>query len=266
MISEKSQHTVRIDPKKPVLPEGWPRYIAHRGASTLAPENTLASFALARKLGCQGIEFDVHLCKSGELVITHDHYLDRIAGIHSRIEDLNYDDIQHIDVGSFFNSLFPDLANPAFSSERIPTLDDLLESVGPHMFLDIELKLDTLHGNALAQKTAECLLKHNRKNCIISSFHPLAILAYKKYGTHSTAAIYCDDSSVPFFMRHRECLYLSGADIKKPSFEVALKSQDFECGKKPVIVWTVDSPVQADMLLKSRVSSVITNRIQDFLK
>lgn len=254
-----------ISEKKHVLPEGWPRYIAHRGASTLAPENTLASFALARKLGCQGIEFDVHVCKSGELVIVHDHYLDRIAGIHSRIEDLDYDDIRRIDAGSFFNLLFPDRANPTFSSERIPTLDDLLETVGPLMFMDIELKLDTLHGDALAQKTAECLVRHNRKNCIISSFHPLAIRSYKKFGTHTTAAIYCDDPSVPFFMRHRECLYISGADIKKPSFEVALRSPDFECGKKPVIVWTVDSPIQADMLLKGGVSSVITNRIQDFL-
>lgn len=248
-----------------ILPEGWPSYIAHRGASTLAPENTLAAFDLARKLGCRGVEFDVHLCKSGELVVTHDHYLDRISGVHARVEDLDYGDLAAFDIGSFFKTLFPDNADKDFSGERIPTLDMLLETVGPDMFLDIELKLDTMNGNALAERTARCLARHNRKNCIISSFHPLAILAYKKYGIHKTAAIYCKDPSVPFFMRHKECLYLSHADIKKPALDVALESPDFECGKKPVIVWTVDSKPDAKKLLAGGVSSIITNRIQDFL-
>lgn len=247
------------------LPEGWPRVLAHRGASTLAPENSLASFSLARSLGCAGIEFDVHLCKSGQLVVTHDHYLDRIAGFHARVEELDYDDLRQIDTGSFFNALFPALANSAFSSERIATLDMVLETAGADMFMDIELKLDTLSGSALARSTAECLARHKKQNCIVSSFNPLAIRAYKKFGPHRTAAIYCPYDSVPFLMRHRECLYLSGADIKKPARETALGSKRFETGAKPVIVWTVDSRAEADRLLTGGVSSIITNRIQDFI-
>ncbi len=248
------------------LPEGWPRYLAHRGASTLVPENTLAAFAEARRLGCQGIEFDVHLCKSGELVVTHDHWLDRIAGVHVRIEDMSYADLKHIDTGSFFNLKFPGQANHSFSAERIPTLDMVLETVGAAMFLDIELKADTLACDDLARATATCLQRHSKMNCIISSFHPLAIRAYKKCGSHATAAIYCPYDSVPFLMRHRECLYLSGADIKKPALETALGSQRFETGRKPVIVWTVDSAGDASKLLEGGVASIITNRIQDFIR
>ncbi len=248
------------------LPEGWPVYIAHRGASTLAPENSLAAFAEARRLGCRGIEFDVHLCKSGELVVTHDHWLDRIAGMHSHVEDMDYAEIRQIDTGSFFNLKFPDRANPSFSAERIPTLDMVLETVGADMFLDIELKSDTLACDDLARATAGCLDRHGKRNCIVSSFHPLAIRAYRKFGAHATAAIYCPYDSVPFLMRHRECLYLSGADIKKPAIETALGSRRFETGRKPVIVWTVDATGDADTLLGGGVASVITNRIQDFLK
>jgi glycerophosphoryl diester phosphodiesterase len=249
-----------------ILPENWPLYMAHRGASTLAPENTLAAFALAGKLGCRGIEFDVHLCKSGELVVAHDHYLDRIAGIHSRIEDMTYDELKKVDVGSFFNAKFQDRADGRFSAERIPTLDMLLETVGAGMCLDIELKVDTLSGDALAEATARCLKRHKRTNCIISSFNPFALRAYKKYATHKTAAIYCPHKSVPFYMRHRECLYLSGADIKKPSLDIALKNRSSETGAKPVIVWTVDSEQDARTLFERGVAAIITNRIQDFLR
>lgn len=246
------------------LPEGWPVYIAHRGASTLAPENSLEAFSKARRLGCRGIELDVHLCKSGELVVTHDHWLDRIAGVHARVEDMDYAELKQIDTGSFFNFKFPGAANPAFSAERIPTLDMVLETVGAEMYLDIELKADTLSCDGLARATAACLERHGKRNCIVSSFHPLAIRSYKKFGPHATAAIYCSYDSVPFLMRHRECLYLSGADIKKPAIETALGSGRFETGRKPVIVWTVDASCDADALLAGGVASVITNRIQDF--
>ena len=246
------------------LPENWPVYFAHRGASTLAPENSLAAFALAKKLGCRGIEFDVHLCKSGELVVTHDHFLDRIAGIHSRIEELSLAELSEVDIGSHFNKKFPDNADPGFSGERIPTLDMLFDTVGEDMCMDIELKMDRICGDSLARAVAAFLKKRNKKNCIISSFHPLVLRSYKKYGSHKTAAIYCPYDSVPYFMRHRECLYLSGADIKKPALETARGSQKAETGEKPVIVWTVDSGEDAENLLSKGVSSIITNRIQDF--
>lgn len=261
MISSKSRKTNHTN----ILPEGWPTYIAHRGASTLAPENSLAAFGLTRKLGGKAIELDVHLCKSGELVVTHDHYLDRIAGCHLKIEELDYSELLKIDTGSFFNKKFPEQANASYSNERIPTLDMVFETAGPEMYFDIEMKVNAHSYDELAQATALCLGRHNRNNCIVSSFHPLALRAYKKYGTEKTAAIYCSYKEVPFIMRHKECLYLSCADIKKPSFETAFKSQKFETGRKPVLVWTVDSTSVAQTLLENNVSSIITNRIQDFL-
>lgn len=251
-------------PTVPILPENWPRVIAHRGAPTLAPENTLASFALARELGCRAVELDARLCKSGEIVVSHDGWLDRTAGVHVRLEDLSLGDLSGIDVGSFFNALHPERSRAEFSRERIPTLDEVLETVGPEMCVDIELKAD-FAGVRLARAVAACLARHGRKNCIVSSFNPFALLAYRASGPHRTAAIY-SPSGVPFCLRHRECLYLSGADIQKPERTIALPSGTFGTGKKPVIVWTVDSVAEAKRLLAGGVSSVITNRIQDFVE
>ena len=58
------------------LPEHF-RAIAHRGASGLAPENTLAAFALAAELGATDVELDVQLSKDGEVFLCHDDTLDR---------------------------------------------------------------------------------------------------------------------------------------------------------------------------------------------
>lgn len=259
----KNTKTTTMD--STVLQSNWPRIMAHRGACTLAPENTLSAFKKARELGCKGVELDVHLCKSGELVVTHDHWLDRIAGVHRRIETLSYDEISELDAGSHFNRKFPDLAEKIFSQERIPLFEHVLETLGPEIFIDVEIKLDTFCPRPLVESVAKMLKRHNRTNCIVSSFNPLALRAYRFFGAHATAAIYCQDKSVPFFLRHKECLYLSNADIKKPALEIALKGAGFETGTKPVIVWTADDKKTIDTLFSAGVSSVITNRIQDFL-
>ena len=262
--SENSQPGA-ISNYEQILPEGWPVFLAHRGASSLAPENSIAAYKTAKKLGAQGIELDVHLCKTGELVVTHDHWLDRIAGVHLKIESSSFAELSSIDIGSFFNTLHPDQADESFASERLATLDTVLETVGPDMYLDIELKSETVTCTPLAKAVATCLDRHAKKNCIISSFNPFALRAYRKYGTHAIAAIYDTGEKTPFYLRHREALYFSRADIKKPSVDIALGTLLHETGEKPVLVWTVDTRTVAAKLLAEGVTGIITNRIQDFI-
>lgn len=248
------------------LPADWPRILAHRGASSLAPENTLPAFDMVRQIGARGVELDIHRCMSGELVVVHDHWLDRICGQHLHVESLTLTELRELNAGSHFNRSFPAQSCAEFSRERIPLFEDVLETLGPDIFLDVELKLDGLNARPLAEAVAAMLARHNRNNCIVSSFNPLGIRTYRKYGPHATAAIYCNDSSVPFFLRHRECLLFSNADIKKPAYEIALTSAGFETGTKPVIIWTVDDQVSVKQLLTAGVTSIITNRIQDFVQ
>ena len=71
-----------------ILPgEKQPYLFAHRGCSKDAPENTLAAFELARQRGMPGIELDIHLCKSGELIVTHDDNLRRVTGADIAVEE-----------------------------------------------------------------------------------------------------------------------------------------------------------------------------------
>ena len=70
-----------------------PLIIAHRGASHLAPENTLTAFHLAKTLGADGFECDVQITRDRHLVVAHDYLTDLKTGVHGNIPDIDFDDL-----------------------------------------------------------------------------------------------------------------------------------------------------------------------------
>lgn len=239
------------------LPEGWPRVLAHRGASTLAPENTLSAFQRARELGCRGVELDIQLCATGEVVVYHDLHLNRIAGSAAKVADTGFEALRELDAGCHFS--------PAFAGERIPLFEEVLETLGPEMCVDIEIKTPGLKSEQTAQALHKILARHKGCRCIISSFNPFALLSCQRLMPEiPTAAIYCSDRDVPWYLRHRECLFISRAPILKPERRLAPWSPERPLHTRaPALVWTVDDRKEADRLLSGGVASVITNRIQD---
>ena len=96
-----------------------PLIIGHRGASALAPENTLAAFRRAINDGADGIEFDVRLAKDGVAVVIHDATLERTTGsIRSRVSQLTAAELNAIDVGSWFR---PSESSRSFAGEKVPS-------------------------------------------------------------------------------------------------------------------------------------------------
>lgn len=106
--------------------------IAHRGASALAPENTLASFEKAIELGFDYIELDVRLSKDKQLVVIHDANVMRTTDGEGLIEDLTVKEIKKLDAGSWFS--------PAYAGERIPLLNEILKEVSGKTGIIIEMK------------------------------------------------------------------------------------------------------------------------------
>lgn len=84
---------------------------AHRGASGYAPENTIAAFDLARRMGATGIETDVRLSRDGVLVLVHDKRVDRTSDGTGRVADLTWVELARLDAGAWFD--------PRFTGERI---------------------------------------------------------------------------------------------------------------------------------------------------
>lgn len=145
--------------------ESLPRPVifAHRGASAHAPENTLAAFELALTQQADAVELDVKLSADGKVVVHHDATVDRTTGGHGRVKDLKLADLRALDAGSLFSK--------TFHSEKIPTLDDVFESIGKRTFINVELTNYTTPGDQLVETVCMLVKKHKvQKHILFSSF------------------------------------------------------------------------------------------------
>lgn len=106
--------------------------IAHRGASGLAPENTMAAFSKALEYNVDMIELDVHLSLDDSIIVMHDHSVNRTTNGKGDIENLTYAEIKKLDAGSWFNE--------KYNNERVPTLREVLQFVNGRKPILIELK------------------------------------------------------------------------------------------------------------------------------
>ncbi len=106
--------------------------IAHRGASRVAPENSLAAVERALQAGADRIEIDVQRTADGEVVVLHDADLMRMAGVNLRVVDATLAELRQVDIGSSFA--------PEFAGERLPTLREVLQACKGRAGVTIELK------------------------------------------------------------------------------------------------------------------------------
>lgn len=118
--------TEHSDPRAPLV-------IAHRGASGYAPENTIAAFKLAAEMGFDLIENDVHRTRDGVIVVSHDAALDRCTDGTGKIVELTLAEVQSVDAGVKFGG--------KYQGERIPTLQQALDSIPDNAGFCIELKV-----------------------------------------------------------------------------------------------------------------------------
>jgi glycerophosphoryl diester phosphodiesterase len=141
---------------------------AHRGASALAPENTLAAFRAAADLRCEWIETDVRLTADGVPVLIHDPDVNRTTGGRGRVGRSTLAQILRLDAGSWFAR--------KFRGERIPTLDEALVWCRGRCGLNLEIKEEENPAEAIRQ-IARRLQDHGvLDRVILSSFRASDLL------------------------------------------------------------------------------------------
>lgn len=129
------------------------KIIAHRGASAIAPENTLAALVRAHELGATWIEADVRLTLDGEAVIFHDADLDRCTNGRGLVRKTQYSIIASLDAGSWFS--------PQYAGERIPTLDEWLQAAAQRgLGIILDLKGSWHEAKRLADHVSVSLARH----------------------------------------------------------------------------------------------------------
>lgn len=230
-----------------------PLIYAHRGASAHAPENTLEAFLLAREEGADGVELDAMVCGSGEVVVCHDPWLDRLAGRSLCVNATPLTALEEVDVARHFTAW----RRPA----RIPTLDEVLEAL-PDLLVNIELKEERWTDQGLARKVAGIVARHRAEERVtISSFNALELARIRAYAPRLPAG-YLFEAGDPTWRRSSLPAPLTLAQAVHPedALVTPARVRTWHLAGFRVATWTVDDPVRARVLAAAGVDALITNQ------
>jgi glycerophosphoryl diester phosphodiesterase len=217
------------------------------------PENTVIGFRRAVELGLDGVELDVQLCRSGELVIIHDEEVDKVTDGSGPVAELTFDELRRLDAGSHYA--------PEFAGERIPTLEEVLDVLGGAMIVNIELKTRSILDSGLETAVVRLVEKMNvQSSVILSSFNPCAVRRVKKENPELVAALlFAEDQ--PIHLRRAWGLPFLDVDGIHPRYPLISEKVLRRAEKKSwfVCTWTVDDAAVAAAMFGAGVDIVITN-------
>lgn len=244
-----------------------PLILGHRGASAVAPENTLAAFSRATRDGADGIEFDVRLSRDRVPVVIHDTTLKRTGSVDRLVSELTAAELQAADVGSWFDAR-RQISADSFAGEKLPTLGQVFDLFSnSYGLLYIEMKSDAGEGARLAAAVVKLTRESPMADrVVVESFDLSAIAAVKKIDPGiRTAALFEPKLSRPLSTVRR--FKMVDMAIAVDADEIALHytlagSRVVEKAKEAgleVVVWTVDDPVWIERARALGVKALIAN-------
>lgn len=219
--------------------------MAHRGASAAAPENTIAAVQIAIDSGAQWVEIDVQETADGHVAVIHDSDLKKIGGSALTVAGSTLEQLQQVDIGSWFGAEFAD--------QRIPTLEEVLLLCKGRIGVNIELKY---YGKQvrLEQRVAEIVERTGMMEQVMFmslSYDGIQVLhglrPEWKVGLLSSVALgRLAELDVDF-------LALNGRAASR-----TLIRQAHKMGKQ-VMVWTVNDPVAMASMIGRGADALITD-------
>lgn len=243
-----------------------PLIIGHRGASALAPENTLAAFQKAIEDGADGLEFDVRLAKDGVPIVFHDATLRRIANKNVRVINFTAKQLQTLDIGSWFNFKYPNKAQEKFSHETIPTLVQFLGFLGNYPgLLYLELKCKDAEIPLLAKAVTDIVRQSKLFSQITVKSFKLEAVAWtnKLLPEVRTAALFAP--KIMTLLKKQSHLIEKAQECKADelSLHFSLATHKLvESAKNQglsTIIWTADHPVWVKRASEIGLKAIITN-------
>jgi glycerophosphoryl diester phosphodiesterase len=230
-----------------------PVIFAHRGASAHAPENTLAAFELALAQQADAIELDVKLSSDGQVVVIHDATVDRTTNGKGRVRDLPLADLKKLDAGSFFSE--------QFTGEKIPTLDEVFESVGKRTFINVELTNYNTPGDMLVETVCMLVKKHNmQKRVLFSSFFASNLSKARSYLPGVPRGLLALDGLLGVWARSFGFVF-GKYDALHPHLNDMSQQQSLRVHRlnRRVHVWTVNSEADMRRLFNWGVDGIFTD-------
>ena len=219
---------------------------AHRGASRDAPENSLSAIRKAIELGADYAEIDVHITADGIPVVVHDEDFQRLAGDPRKPGAMTLEEVRSIDIGSRFDR--------TFAGERVPTLEEVIETARGEIKLNIELKPTKTDRERLAIAVAQLIAgKRFESDCFVTSLDRQAVqIAHSQNPRLRTGRIV--SAAVGDVTR----LDVDVLSVRTGMITDALLSRAHAAGRE-VHAWTIDDPVVMGELIDRGVDGIITN-------
>ncbi|GHA72264.1 glycerophosphodiester phosphodiesterase family protein [Cognatilysobacter bugurensis] len=220
---------------------------AHRGASAVAPENTLAAFKAAIDAGADAIELDVRLSADGVPVVFHDSDFLRLAGDPRRVVETPTAVIRELDVGRPFD--------PAFAGERVPTLREALTFIDRRATTIIELKPDAHNADALLTATLREIRRGRYQDRVmLASLSPELIRVARDAAPQAPLVLFAN-AALPGTARRTEFDMLGLNHLALDSAAVAdARRRDYR-----LQVWTVNDPARMARYMDLGVDDISTD-------
>jgi glycerophosphoryl diester phosphodiesterase len=235
----------------------YPRWVAHRGAGKLAPENTLAAFRLGASHGYRMFECDVKLSADGVPFLLHDATLQRTSNGRGIAGEQPWSALAQLDAGGWHSR--------AFAGEPLPTLDNIAQfCLRNGYWLNIEIKptpgQESLTGSVVAQHAAR--LWQGAVPPLLSSFRPEALMAAKAAQPELPRALLLD-SWWSGWLEAAQALGCVAIVANHALWDKTSVAQAKQAGFR-TLSYTVNDEWAAQRLLDLGTDAVITDRVDLF--
>jgi glycerophosphoryl diester phosphodiesterase len=238
-----------------------PLVIAHRGASGLAPENTLAAFERALEIGVDRIEMDLRQTLDGEVVVLHDKTIVRTTNGWGSVRKLPLKKLRRYSAGSWFD--------PDFSAERVPTFREVLELVKGRTTLLLEVKDGSPYHPEIERRIIDLVNEYSAHEwCIVQSFNDRILNNFRKLPELHTDIQKLFAAFIPVapfyggskftYKRLRRYDFAQEVNINRAYVNPRVVRKVHNMGKK-VNVWTVNDRESLRKFVDWGVDGIITD-------
>jgi len=236
----------------------YPRWVAHRGAGKLAPENTLAAFRLGAAHGYRAFECDVKLSADGVPFLLHDATLERTSNGQGEAGQQDWQRLSQLDAGGWHSR--------AYAGEPLPTLAGIAAFVIANgLQLNIEIKptpgQEHLTGRVVAELAAR-LWAGQRLPPLLSSFQPESLAAARDAAPGLPRALLLD--SLPLAWQDQASALGCAAIVTNHRLMDAGLLAQLRARQWRAMVYTVNEPADAHRLLALGIDGLITDAVDRF--
>ncbi|MCL3861505.1 glycerophosphodiester phosphodiesterase family protein [Actinotalea sp. K2] len=227
--------------------------VAHRGNSSVAPQNTLAAFEAAWRAGAGAIEIDVQLTADGQVVVIHDETLDATTDGFGAVASTDLDRVRSLDAGGWFA--------PAFVGQRVPTLTEVLDLLLTRPGMDLLLEVKGAWTVEQARRVTDPVTDAGLADrVVVQSFWPETVAALREAAPGLRRGLLvleaphdlvdrCQDLGVVTCNPHGLLL------VQHPDLVDRLHAAGLQ-----VMVWTLDEPEHWAAAMAFGVDAIITDR------